>query len=290
MGAWQRAGPRHLDDIAADPRSTPATTIGTPVNSHDTRDLIVITGAGSGMGRDIALDQVTLGRDLVLVGRREQPLAETADLAASAGAHPGRCTVVPADTSTTDGVRQLLAALADLGQQRITGVVAAAGGQGDFSRPGAALEEVEQAWGAAMRKNFYSALLPVEALLPRMPDGAGRIVLISSTSALDGRGGPYATAKAALAGYGRDLAVRAGARGITANTVAPGFVAATEFFTAGGFGGADSMVEGAAAATLVGRVGAPADVTAAVRWLLGADAGWVTGQTVVVSGGTDLAR
>lgn len=263
---------------------------GVIITATQSPDLVVITGAGSGMGRDIALDQVALGRDVVLVGRREQPLTQTAELAAQAGARPGRCTVVPADTSTPDGVQHLLSALDDLGGRRIIAVVAAAGGQGDFKDPGTDLHQIEHAWDQAMRKNFYSALLPVEALLPRMPDGDGRIVLISSTSALDGRGGPYATAKAALAGYGRDLAVRAGTRGITANAIAPGFVAATEFFTAGGFGGADSMVEGAAAATLVGRVGAPADVTAAVRWLLGADAGWVTGQTVVVSGGTDLAR
>jgi 3-oxoacyl-[acyl-carrier protein] reductase len=260
------------------------------MSSAEGPELVVVTGAGSGMGRDIALDQSARGRHVVLVGRRTEPLEETAAAAVAAGAQPDHYTVVAADASTVSGTETLLTALESLGEQPIIGLVAAAGGQGDFINPGSRLDDVERAWDAALRKNFYSALLPVEALLPRMSDGAGRIVLISSTSALDGRGGPYATAKAALAGYARDLAVRAGTRGITANTVAPGFVAATDFFTAGGFGDSESMIEAAAARTLVGRVGAPADVTAAVRWLLGADAGWVTGQTVVVSGGTDLAR
>ncbi len=93
---------------------------------------------------------------------------------------------------------------------------------------------------------MFSAVLPIEAVLPQMADGRGRIVLIGSTAGLDGAGGPYVTAKAALSGYGRDLALRAGRRGITANTLAPGFVAATDFFEAGGYGDSATMIDGAA--------------------------------------------
>ncbi|MFQ1000911.1 SDR family NAD(P)-dependent oxidoreductase [Modestobacter sp. SSW1-42] len=245
-------------------------------------EIIVITGAGSGMGRDIAVDQAARGRHAVLVGRRLEPLQETA-----AAISPALSTVVAADVSTREGAAQVREALAG---RPVTGFVANAGGQGDFKDYNGDLEHAEDAWEQALRKNFYSAMLPIEALLPHMVDQLGRIVLIGSTSGLDGRGGPYATAKAALAGYGRELAVRAGARGITANTIAPGFVSDTEFFTSGGFGDSAAFVDQVAAQTLVGRVGAPADVTSAVRWLLGDDAGWVTGQTIVVSGGTDMAR
>lgn len=252
------------------------------MSEQDTAEVIVVTGAGSGMGRDIAIDQARLGRHVVLVGRRLDPLQETAAAIAS-----GSSTVVAADVSMRSGAEQLRTVLAG---RPVTGFVAVAGGQGDFKDYDGDLQQAEDAWEQALRKNLYSALLPIEALLPQMVDRAGRIVLIGSTAALDGRGGPYATAKAAMAGYGRDLAVRAGSRGITTNTITPGFVGGTEFFTAGGYGESTAMVDRAAAQTLVGRVGAPADISAAVRWLLGVDAGWVTGQTVIVSGGTDMTR
>lgn len=156
--------------------------------------------------------------------------------------------------------------------------------------PGATPADVDTAWSEALRKNLFSAVLPIEAVLPLMPDGLGRIVLIGSSAGLDGAGGPYATAKAALSGYGRELARRAGARGITANTLSPGFVAATGFFEAGGYGDSAPMIDAAAAGTLIGRVGHPRDITAAVRWLIADDGGWITAQTIAVNGGSVIVR
>jgi 3-oxoacyl-[acyl-carrier protein] reductase len=245
--------------------------------------LVVVIGGGTGMGRDIALDQTALGRDVLIVGRRSDPLTETARAAAG----PGRVSTVVADASTAAGAAQILGAVGD---RPVVGIVAAAGGQGGFRQPGSGPTAVEDAWTQALRVNLLTAVLPIEALLEQVPDTTGRIVLIGSTAGLDGAGGPYATAKAALAGYGRDLATRAGARGITVNTIAPGFVADTGFFEAGGFGDSSPMIDTAAARTLVGRVGQPRDITAGVRWLLSEDAGWVTGQTIAVDGGTVMLR
>lgn len=245
--------------------------------------LVVVIGGGTGMGRDIALDQVRLGRDVLIVGRRADPLVQTQRSAAD----PGRISTVVADASTVDGVSRILDSVGD---RRITGVVAAAGGQGGFRRPGTDLPAIEGAWTDALRVNLFTVVLPVEGLLPRLLDTEGRIVLIGSTAGLDGGGGPYSTAKAAVAGYGRDLAIRAGARGITVNTLAPGFVADTDFFDAAGLGDSSPMIATAAARTLVGRVGQPEDITASVRWLLSSEAGWVTGQTIAVDGGTVMLR
>lgn len=245
--------------------------------------LIVVTGGGTGMGRDIALDQAALGHDVLIVGRRPEPLDETRSLAGDSS----RVLVVTADTSTPEGVATLVSAVDG---RPVRGFVANAGGQGDFKSPGMTPADIDAAWTGALRKNLFSAVLPIEALLPLMPDTHGRIVLIGSTAGLDGAGGPYAAAKAALAGYGRDLAIRAGRRGITANTVTPGFVEATGFFLAGGYGDSTPMIEAAASHTLVGRVGHPRDVTAAVRWLVAEDAGWVTGQTIAVNGGSHIVR
>lgn len=251
--------------------------------TSETAPLVIVTGGGTGMGRDVALDQVRLGRDVLVVGRRQDPLQETRSLAAD----PRRVHVAVADVSTHEGVTALLDVV---GARPVEAFVAAAGGQGAFKDPGTSPDEVDDAWTAALRKNLFSAILPIEATLPLMIDGRGRIVLVGSTAGLDGAGGPYATAKAALAGYGRDLALRAGRRGITANTLAPGFVAATDFFEAGGYGDSASMVDGAAAQTLVGRVGRPEDITASVRWLVSEEAGWVTAQTITVNGGTVIVR
>lgn len=245
--------------------------------------LVVVIGGGTGMGRDIAQDQVTLGNDVLVVGRRSGPLEATLQ---SAGG-PGQMTAVAADASTAAGADAIVAAVGD---RPVRGIVAAAGGQGSFIRPGTGAADIAAAWAAALQVNLFTVVLPVEALLPRMLDTEGRIVLISSTAGLDGQGGPYATAKAAVAGYGRELAARVGERGITANTIAPGFVAETDFFTAGGFGDSGPMIATAAARTLVGRVGRPSDVTAGARWLLSADAGWVTGQTIAIDGGTVMLR
>ena len=250
-------------------------------SSH--RPLVVVIGGGTGMGRDIALDQTALGRDVLIVGRRSGPLADTERAAAG----PGRVLTVVADASTADGAARILGAVGD---RPVVGIVAAAGGQGGFRQPGASPTAVEEAWTQALQVNLLTAVLPIEALLEQVLATSGRIVLIGSTAGLDGAGGPYATAKAGLSGYGRDLAIRAGARGITVNTIAPGFVADTGFFEAAGLGDSSPMIETAAARTLVGRVGHPRDITAGVRWLLSEDAGWVTGQTIAVDGGTVMLR
>lgn len=245
--------------------------------------LVVVIGGGTGMGRDIALDQVSLGRDVLIAGRREGLLTETQRSAAD----PEKILTVVADASTVEGVSRIVDAVGD---RRVAGVVAAAGGQGGFRRPGTDLPAIESAWADALRVNLFTVVLPVEGLLPQVLDTEGRIVLIGSTAGLDGGGGPYSTAKAAVAGYGRDLAIRAGRRGITVNTLAPGFVADTDFFDAAGLGDSSTMIDAAAARTLVGRVGQPEDITASVRWLLSSEAGWVTGQTIAVDGGTVMLR
>lgn len=253
------------------------------MSTSSSAPLVVVIGGGTGMGRDIVLDRVRLGFDVLVVGRRAEPLEE---VRRTSGA-PERVSTCAADASTAQGAATIAAAVGD---RRVRGIVAAAGGQGSFSRPAQAPEDLDDAWSTALRVNLFTAVLPVETLLTRVLDDEGRIVLIGSTAGIDGAGGPYATAKAALAGYGRELARRVGGRGITVNTIAPGFVDDTEFFETGGFGDSATMTDAAAARTLLGRVGRPRDVTASVRWLLGEDAGWITGQVIAVDGGTVMVQ
>lgn len=242
--------------------------------------LTIVTGAGSGMGRAIALSLVAAGQPVLAVGRREEPLRETASLSAN----PQLVSIATGDLSVITDVEAIVRSLGD---RSLRAVVATAGGQGDFKQPGSSVAAIHNAWSDALGKNLFSALLLIEAVLARMEED-GRIILIGSTAGLDGQGGPYATAKAALHGYARDLARRAGKRRITANAIAPGFVAETEFFEAGGYGDGTKFVDWATAQTLVGRVGKPDDITACAEWLLSPRAGWVTGQTISVNGGSLL--
>ena len=244
--------------------------------------ITVVTGAGSGIGRGIALALLGAGKTVLLTGRRQELLQQTAALSPD----PSLSIIAAGDLTTHTGVRNVKAALDG---KKLRAVVAAAGGQGDFYRPGTSVEEIDAAWTEALRKNLFSALLLIELLLPEMQD-AGRIVLIGSTAGLDGKGGPYAAAKAALHGYGRDLALRVGNRKVTVNTIAPGYVEDTEFFDSGLFGDPVPLAQNYAKRILLGRTGKTADIAACVQWLLSEEAGWITGQTISINGGTVFVR
>ena len=244
--------------------------------------IVVVSGGGSGIGRAVAVAQASQGQTVLVTGRRRDALAETAALATS-----GAIEVVAADLSTPDGVSAVVDAVGD---RDVIGLVASAGAQGTFNTPGPTLPEIDAAWSEALRLNLFSAVLLVEALTPALADRDGRVVLVGSTAGLNGAGGAYAAAKAALHSYGRTIARSLGKRGITANVVAPGFVTDTDFFDPiGGLPDAETLAR-SAARTLVGRLGTPADVAGCINWLLSPDAGWTTGQVISPNGGVVLVR
>ena len=243
-------------------------------------DLIVVSGAGSGIGRAVSRRLVADGFHVLAVGRRPEPLERlakelapldtaSADLATAAGA-----------TSVADSVRAA--------ERRCAGVVAAAGGISPSGDGAAGLDGVRQDWLAAFESNVLTAVLLVEALREALERDGGRVVLLSSVAALRGSGGgAYGAVKAALHGFVYDLARELGEHGGTANVVAPGFVPDTQFWA--GRLTAESRRE-RAAQTLVGREGTPEEVASMIAWLLGPDGGWVTGQVLSPNGGVVLGR
>jgi 3-oxoacyl-[acyl-carrier protein] reductase len=119
----------------------------------------------------------------------------------------------------------------------------------------------------------------------------GRIVCMSSTSALGNRGqSNYSTAKAGLQGLTKTLAIELGQFGVTANAIAPGFIeTAMTRATAERIGTTiDAMREATAAAVPVRRGGVPEDIANAVAFFAGEEAGYVTGQVLYVDGGRGL--
>lgn len=237
---------------------------------------ILVTGGGTGIGRAVAARFAAADAVVHITGRREEVLVATAAELGPA--------VRPVVCDSTDP-DQVTAALAGL-EGPIDVLVNNAGGNTDFDLPEqAGLAGVLARWRANLDANLISAVLTTAAAEPRLAEG-GSVIHIGSIAADQGSGS-YGAAKAGLASWNVDLARRLGARSITSNVVAPGYVRETEFFRDKlPAERAEQLVE----ATSTGRAGIPADIAETVHFLASAGARHITGQTFGVNGGAHPTR
>jgi 3-oxoacyl-[acyl-carrier protein] reductase len=238
----------------------------------------IVTGAGRNIGRAIALALADAGAAVVVNGRADRKAVDgvVREIEASGGA--------------------ALAAMADVGDEAaVERVVAAAGERfgcidilvnNAAGRPEQKLEEMTLAhWRGVMATILDGAFLTVKAALPRLrASGAGAIVNIGGVSGHAGAShrAHVVTAKAGLIGLTKALAHDLAEHGITANCVVPGFIA-TARDPAKPLPHHHSVNR-----TLSGRLGAPEEIAAAVRFLAGPQARYITGQTLHVNGGVYL--
>ncbi|WP_026875519.1 SDR family NAD(P)-dependent oxidoreductase [Jiangella gansuensis] len=240
---------------------------------------IVVTGGGTGIGRAVAASFAADGDTVVITGRRREVLDDAVASLGSAGVR-----AVDFDASDPAAVTAALDTL----PPTVDVLVNAAGGNTGFDLPTPApgdLAALAALWGANFEANVLTAVLVTTGLLPRMPSG-GRVITIGSIAARQGAG-DYGAAKAAVETWTASLAAEVGPRGITANVVAPGLTAGTEFFR-GRL--TEARRQRLVDATMTKREGTTDDVTAAVRYLASSGAGHVTGQVLHVNGGAYLGR
>lgn len=242
---------------------------------------VVVSGAGTGIGRAVTTRLVADGFHVTAVGRRREPLEE---LAAELGSGVD---IVAADVATELGALSVASKVESAGVS-CAGLVTAAGGLVPDVAGEDRLSAIRHDWQNSFESNVLTAVLLVEALRDTLERDGGRVVLISSVAALRGSGGgPYGAMKAALHGWVYDLAAQLGPCGGTANVVAPGFVPDTGFW-AGRL--TPESRQRRAGQTLTGREGTPGEVASLIAWLLGQDGGWMTGQILSPNGGVVLGR
>ncbi len=247
------------------------------MNELDGR-VAIVTGAGRNIGRAIALALADAGAAVVVNARANREAAEA--VVREIGANGGKALAVIADVADEAAVERMVRATAER-FGRIDILVNNAAG-----RPEQSLEQMTLAdWRGVLATILDGSFLTVKAALPLLQaSGAGAVVNIGGVSGHVGarHRAHVVTAKAGLVGLTRALAHELAEHSITANLVVPGLIATARDPSK------QLPAHHSVSRTLSGRLGTPEEVAAAVRFLAGPQARYITGQTLHVNGGVYL--
>ena len=248
------------------------------------RKAAVVTGVGRGIGRAITLAYAEQGADVVLTSRTEEELEEVAALVRRSGR---KAVVAPADVRDLPALRAVIdRCVAELGKIDIL-VNNAGGAGGTTGGAGLLIDVSEEGWDGIYQLNAKAPLFGILHAAGYMRDSATGGAIINILS-IDGvtpapKEALYGSAKAALASLTAALGVELGQYKIRVNAIAPGLVDI-------------SLVRSAlqtpddrqyrASFYPINRIGKPEDIAAAAVFFASDEAGWVSGQTMLLAGGT----
>ena len=249
--------------------------------SQETQRIAIVTGAGRGIGAGVARRLAADGMAVAVLDLDEQSCLGTVKEITGAG---GRAIAIGADVSQTDQVEAAVSRVAsELGAPSV--LVNNAG----VLRDNLLFKMSDDDWDTVLNVHLRGSFVVTRATQKYMVEQKyGRIVNTSSSSALGNRGqANYSAAKAGLQGFTKTLAKELGQFGITANAVAPGFIATDMTAATAARVGMDfeDFKNAAAAGIPVRRVGVPEDVAHTVSFLVSEGAGFVSGQVIYVAGG-----
>jgi 3-oxoacyl-[acyl-carrier protein] reductase len=249
--------------------------------SEASQRVAIVTGGARGIGAGTAKRLAADGLAVAVLDLKEGDSQATVDAITAAG---GRALAVGADVSDTEQVTAAVAkVVAELGPPAV--LVNNAG----VIRDNMLFKMSDDDWDTVLGIHLKGSFLMARACQKHMVDQRwGRIVNLSSSSALGNRGqANYSAAKAGLQGFTKTLAIELGQFGITANAVAPGFIATDMTAATAARVGMDFEEFQKAAATQipVRRVGHPQDVAHVISFLVSEGAGFVSGQVIYVAGG-----
>jgi 3-oxoacyl-[acyl-carrier protein] reductase len=247
----------------------------------DSSRVAIVTGAARGIGAATAKRLATDGIAVGVLDLDSGNCAGTVDAITSAG---GRAVAVGADVSQADQVEAAVGKVAaELGPPVV--LINNAG----VTRDNLLFKMTDDDWDTVLGIHLRGAFLMSRAAQKYMVEQRfGRIVNLSSSSALGNRGQVnYSAAKAGMQGFTKTLAIELGQFGVTANAVAPGFIATDMTAATAARVGMDfdDFQKAAAAGIPVRRVGQPDDVAHVISFLVSDGAGFVSGQVIYVAGG-----
>ena len=237
--------------------------------------IAVVTGAGRGIGRAVALAYAKMGADVVCVSRTEENSAKVAAEVEELGRRAWAVAVDVSDTAAVDAAAK--------GILESTGRVDILVNNAGVTRDNLLMRMSEEEWDTVIDTNLKGAFNFTKALTrPFIKQRSGRIINIASVIGLIGNAGQsnYAASKAALIGFTKSIAKELAPRGITANAIAPGFIE-TDMTAALD----DKVRESIIGNVPLGRFGSPDDIAHAAVFLAMEPSSYITGQVLTVDGG-----
>ena len=235
----------------------------------------VVTGAGRGIGRAVAIAYAKMGANVVCVSRTQENSAKVATEIEALGQKSWAFAVDVSDTSAVESSAKNI--LEDTGKVDI--LVNNAG----VTRDNLLMRMSEEEWDTVLNTNLKGAFNFTKAFTrPFMKQRSGRIINIASVIGLIGNAGQsnYAASKAALIGFTKSVAKELAPRGVTANSIAPGFIE-TDMTAV-----LDEKVRGSIIDRIpMNRFGSPEDIANTAIFLALESTNYMTGQVLTIDGG-----